>query len=514
MRTLAWFLLVSVVTAGCATVPPPEPVQEVLETDQEPEISFTWRPAGPVAGEPVAFEPRALVPEGSSVEAWSWTFGDGTRSDDGAPWHTFAAAGEHVVVVEASLDEGTRLTASTKVLVSAAEGPSTTPAKPAPHEEPPEETVAPTQVPEGMPADAHPDVVALRNRIQAAIAVGEPVSVPAYEVRTFSDIGYGAWFAGSPQTWSVVLQPSPILSPETFWQVEREHVAPPFVEVYEGHAAGDEDALVRLTLSGYWARGSIRAGDAEHLVRINFQGNVPEKEPKAAFSAAPFPSGATPATYDLDGEEPGDCPPGLAFYAPLHAEPVVEAGRSAHPAVVGRVVLDGDAEYAEDMGRDAFPLLVAMFAEVESIYDHEVAVRHQVVGVHLHNDTGRFPAPDNVNPLPALAQYWAGGPDRDMVHLVTGHDSGFAMANCIGAAGHPEGAYTFTPFPWERDYTVFHSHAWAHEFGHIYSAHHHYGNHGESELATIMIQGYTPGELPVFSTLSKSAIRGWAEGNL
>lgn len=30
-------------------------------------------------------------------------------------------------------------------------------------------------------------------------------------------------------------------------------------------------------------------------------------------------------------------------------------------------------------------------------------------------------------------------------------------------------------------------------------------------MATLMIQRYTPGIRPVFSTISKSVIRGWAE---
>jgi hypothetical protein len=101
---------------------------------------------------------------------------------------------------------------------------------------------------------------------------------------------------------------------------------------------------------------------------------------------------------------------------------------------------------------------------------------------------------------------------RDIVHLLTGQPISTYMAGCIGGAGTPAGFF-YTSTGIETTTASFRPmNFMSHEIGHLFSAHHHYGNHVEYPgSATIMIQGYTPGDLPVFGSLERGVIRGWAE---
>lgn len=223
-------------------------------------------------------------------------------------------------------------------------------------------------------------------------------------------------------------------------------------------------------------------------------------------------SGRTRAMYEPRDHAEEDC----WGFVPPYVKPMAELGRAKDPPLTFDLVLDGDRAFGAGFGRDAFPLMVAMMQEADAIYDHEVGVRLRVVGLHLHTDPEMFPTPGDlldVSPLAALAEHWNTRPGvaRDVVYLFMGVRSDSAQANCIGGMGHPEVAYAFSPVEWETHPGSFHVRAVAHELGHLFAAHHHYGNHVETLGATLMIQGYTPGDRPVFSTLTKSVIRGWAE---
>lgn len=389
-----------------------------------------------------------------------------------------------------------------------------------------------------LPAQAYRVVEELRARVHVAVSAGAPVEVQAARVLDTLGVFDGV---DNPIAFQVVLQPSNLLTPDTWAEIDLEKVQIPAIEVYEGHVKDKPDQLVRLTFGDEWARGSIRAGDFAYLIRVGLNGNLPFLPGEADHAAAgpsastwTWSGGSLPERYDPpewtdDDEE--DC----LRLAPPYVTPMTDSGRTSKTALRARVILDGDHEFLKQTQDDAFALMVAMINEVDSIYAHEVGIRFQVVGLHVNTDKDYFPKPTQRAPLGKLAEYWnadaRSSTPRDMIHLFTGHASSYAQANCIGGAGRPQYAYTFTPLGWERTSTVFHTNAFAHELGHIFSAHHHYGNHvGATTLpadptsagqwlaapgyATIMIQGYTPGFRPVFSTLSKSVIRGWAEENL
>ena len=365
--------------------------------------------------------------------------------------------------------------------------------------------------------------------VTAAVANGSTVTVqarPAVDETLINDA------LGSAREFELELAPSTLVTPDTWAEVDGVRVPMPEMAVYDGIIAGMSGSalqqaaglpvsnVVRLVVTPDWSRGTIRYGDTSYLVRIGLDGNLPfalpsEEEEDGARTPDPAWGTRTPPAR-FDAESWSDASDVECLHpAPTPLTPMLDPGASTADALTARIVMDGDAALVQRLGTHAMPMLVAMLAEVDSIYAHEVGIRFELVGVHLNTDAEYYPDPDDEAPQEQMAKYWNARTDvdRDIVHLVTGHESGYAMANCIGGAGMPELAYTFTPLGWDEEYVVFHINAFAHELGHIFSAHHHYGNHVESgaDGATIMIQGYTPGLRPVFGTVEKSVIRGWAE---
>lgn len=358
----------------------------------------------------------------------------------------------------------------------------------------------------------------LRTIVENAIAAGQPVGLPVMPVEELAGVDLSF---GEPVDRDVVLRASTIVPADAWAERDGVRVAFPAVAVYEGHLEGDEAALARLTITPQWARGSVRMGDDEHVIRVNMDGNFPASDAASASLASAFPL-AVQARPAIDGPDYAeeDClrpvPPAIA--------PQVELGRSTAAPLAARIVLDSDAALASSLGADAAAMMIAMLVEADSIYDHELGIRFQLAGVHVTTDAEYYPKPGvkdatgaaDYDPFAALSSRWnaRADVDRDVVHLFADQDTGFAQAACIGGAGISAYGYSFSPLQWERDYPSFHTRVIAHEFGHLFSAHHHYGNEVEGPLATIMIQGYTPGAKPVFGTLEKSVIRGWAEEHL
>ncbi|HVL48524.1 MAG TPA: zinc-dependent metalloprotease family protein [Candidatus Thermoplasmatota archaeon] len=376
-----------------------------------------------------------------------------------------------------------------------------------------------------LPSDLAPfaPAVELRALAREAAATGATVKIPATAVVETFPLSTGT---GRALDLPVKLRPSPLLSNATWAEVDGVRVAMPAIEVYEGEVENRPGWKVRLTTTDQWTRGVVLAprfnvlgmtpagGVIPYLVRIGLEGNVPygtelpSDKPGAGPTVRTGPDGAW--MFDAPNWPQQDC----LELVPPHVAPVLERP-ATQKAITAKIVLDGDARFGEALGNHSFPMMIAMLNEVDPIYEQEVGIRFSLVGAHLNTDPDYYPDPKKEAPLTKAAEYWNGRKDvdRDVVHVFTGYPSNYAMANCIGGAGIPDIGYTFTPLGWEIDSVYFHTSAFAHELGHIFSAHHHYGNHVETDggLATIMIQGYTPGFRPVFSTLSKTVIRGWAE---
>ncbi len=356
-----------------------------------------------------------------------------------------------------------------------------------------------------LPLQINDDVEALRDTVAAAVAAGAPVAlattrvnVDAVTIPTTSE----------SVTYDVVLErDTRFLTNETWLEMPANlTVGLDAIELYEGHVEGAEDEIVRVAIGPNWARGYVRVGDVQYILRMGLENNIPLDAPIVQTGierATQFPE-----TFDGKNYRDHDC----LSLAPTDLTPMVEVGHSAKGRLTADIILDADALMMEQLGEHTVPFLVAMFWENDAIYQYETGIDFHLVGVHVHEefvfdvDAGDVFAP--------VRDYWnERSDDRDIVHIVTGSESSYAMANCIGGAGIPSEAYTFTPLNWEYEYEIFHLTALAHELGHIFNAHHHYGNHAEAngELATLMIQGYTPGVNPVFSTMSKTTIRGWAD---
>jgi hypothetical protein len=314
------------------------------------------------------------------------------------------------------------------------------------------------------------------------------------------------------KSFEVELKPSTLVSEDIWAELDGAATQVPFVETYAGHVMGEPDQVVRLTLTHEWAAGTIRVDNQNYRIRVNMDGNFPAGYPLQA------PEGrvaAPPSTwhFDRNGVEPHDC----LSLLPMEHSPLLP-GRAKATQLVAKVVLDGDAAYLQRLEHHAFPMMVAFLNEVDGIYDHQLGIRFQVVGLHLHSDPEALSQPETQSPLGQLAAYWNERPDldRDIVHLYTGWESSYAQANCIGGAGMPELAYTFTPIQWaQEEYGILrHTQTYAHELGHIFNAHHHYGNPLEAGVSTTIMHQGAQKINPAFSTLSRDVIRGWAEAHL
>ncbi len=320
------------------------------------------------------------------------------------------------------------------------------------------------------------------------------------------------------RTFELELTPSDLVTNKTWIEIDGQRVETPEIRVYEGHVVGEPTHLARLTVTPDWARGTVRVDDVSYRVRINMEGNFPVgtelRDDYDSDSYAPALAKPAPATFDKDGVAPHNC----LSPVPDTIKPTLDvASPSTEEPLPARIILDSDALYGQTLGNHTFPMMVAMLAEVDAIYQHETGLRFQIVGLHAHTAEDAISDPADEAPLGDLSDYWNARDDlRDMVHLYTGYYSSYAQANCIGGAGMPELAYTFTTIHWasESSGKMRHEQTYAHELGHILNAHHHYGNPAEGGLSTtIMHQG---GEKvhPVFSTMSRSVIRGWAEAHL
>jgi streptogramin lyase len=89
--------------------------------EPSPEASFTWTPEAPAAGQATGFQDTST----GEPTTWSWSFGDGSTSDQQNPTHTFASQGSYEVSLTATNDAGSD-TATETIEVSAATGCSMT----------------------------------------------------------------------------------------------------------------------------------------------------------------------------------------------------------------------------------------------------------------------------------------------------------------------------------------------------------------------------------------------------
>jgi hypothetical protein len=67
----------------------------LAEASHPPIADFSYRPGSPYAGGAVTFAEQSTGDR--PVTSWRWTFGDGATSDELAPAHTYAQAGDYAV---------------------------------------------------------------------------------------------------------------------------------------------------------------------------------------------------------------------------------------------------------------------------------------------------------------------------------------------------------------------------------------------------------------------------------
>lgn len=350
--------------------------------------------------------------------------------------------------------------------------------------------------------------------IEQAIAAGKPVTLPTVK----HDSVLGADDFGEKQDLTLRLKPSDMIAKDAFFEINGTPAPWPFIRVYEGHVEGAEDQIAHVMVAEDFIRGAVRINDRMNLIRINMKGNRPvnmsrknpdpEKYPTDKPPRSPEPSGCPSDPYG-NLVELRAVPP---YLDPGYTTAGRAAGMNTGPMLRSRLILDADYKAAQFWGtRHLAAMMIGMAVEADLTYMNQVNIHHQIVGVHQNRIANYYPNTFEVDPFAEMSAWWdAHHTERDIVHLFSGWDSEYAQANCIGSTGTLAG-YAFSPIIWEEEYGWFHQNVLAHEWGHLYSAHHHYGNHVESDLATIMIQGYTAGAQPIFGTVERTVIRGWAE---
>lgn len=327
------------------------------------------------------------------------------------------------------------------------------------------------------------------------------------------------------------LRRSAMLSEHSFFQINGIDRYGPFVRLYEGEIADQPGSLIHLTLADDFIRGSARAGTDYYLIRIGMAGNLPvnlqrtspEPQPSripAAGAPQGCPEDGIPGNHQ-DPSLPGVNLNGFHRLVPPYLNPQFGLGLSDAPELLARVILDADLDAFADWGRHLPAMMIGLLFEQDTTYRVEVGVRHAIAGVHLNLIKDYFPTPlDQPDPFDQLDAWWGHykTADRDIVHLLSGQEVGVFKANCIGGAGSPFG-YFYTTTQTESADRVHRETAniISHEIGHLYSAHHHYGNlveAGDGKPTLMFGTGVGVGigsGPPVFSSLSRSVIRGWAE---
>jgi hypothetical protein len=72
---------------------------------QAPRASFSFSPTNPRPGEPVSFTDQSIDPDGGHIVKWEWDFGDGSKSGERNPKHTYLARGCYLVSLRVTDDD-------------------------------------------------------------------------------------------------------------------------------------------------------------------------------------------------------------------------------------------------------------------------------------------------------------------------------------------------------------------------------------------------------------------------
>lgn len=90
---------------------------EILESQEAPKATFTFRPANPTLGDEVTFDASGSTDENEDIESYEWSFGNGETATGQQVTHTFEEPGPHsvVLVVTDSVDLEARATSEVYV---------------------------------------------------------------------------------------------------------------------------------------------------------------------------------------------------------------------------------------------------------------------------------------------------------------------------------------------------------------------------------------------------------------
>jgi PKD repeat protein len=88
---------------------------------QGPRALFSVSPASPLPGQPVQFTDQSTDPDEGGLAQWEWNFGDGTKSNEKNPEHTYTTRGCYLVSLKVT-DDDDSLSDQTSKRLSVGEG--------------------------------------------------------------------------------------------------------------------------------------------------------------------------------------------------------------------------------------------------------------------------------------------------------------------------------------------------------------------------------------------------------
>jgi RHS repeat-associated protein len=93
--------------------------------NQAPTATFTYSPAGPVAGTSVSFNGSGSTDPDSTIASYAWNFGDSTSGTGSTTTHTYAAAGTYTATLTVTDNQGATNSFPRTITVTAAATPPT-----------------------------------------------------------------------------------------------------------------------------------------------------------------------------------------------------------------------------------------------------------------------------------------------------------------------------------------------------------------------------------------------------
>lgn len=332
----------------------------------------------------------------------------------------------------------------------------------------------------------------------------------------------------------LALEPNAILAPAAARRLAASGIDLSRTQTLRGTVLGDPSSIVRVTVTDSWASGYIMTAAGSLEIAPASGAGVVAREPRIALSG---PIDVEPGP-GLPGTTDNHQLLGCLSAAPLHYA-LPDGLVFGWPSMEFKLAIGVDETFVTAYGADWASDALAIANGADGVYQ-QVGIDFSVVDIHSHGPLAGFAGNDPSALLNGTSNHYGGshvGIGRDAVAMLFGKDFAagvLGQANCIGGAGNPNVAYLVGQMvgvpPLNFGVTLY-ANAYvkilAHELGHLFNAHHHYGNCVDSLIPTRGIDANPDGGdfctlmFPSVDFLDETmgsferlVIRGWAESAL